>query len=131
MSSIVKTEVHINSKRIQRKLNQLCSDDATMYEIHNLFAKTIDPWTPFREGPLSQSVRITPQYIQYIVPYAHYQYEGININEANRTRTIHPLATSHWDKVAMQTQRDSFVRQVQRILKRRARQLYGWGWSFR
>lgn len=40
-------------------------------------------------------------------------------------REQHPLATSHWDKVAMQSQLEIFERQVKDILARRAKQLYG------
>jgi hypothetical protein len=93
-----------------------------MLEIHNLFAKTIDPWTPFFEGPLSQTVEITPNYIRYIQPYSHYQYVGTNFKH---TTEYHPLATAYWDRAAMQTQLPLFEKQVTDILKRRAKELYG------
>lgn len=41
----------------------------------------------------------------------------------NRER--HPLAAHHWDKVMMQDKRDEFLRGVEDILRRRARELYG------
>lgn len=103
-------------------LIQSLIDDSTMIQIHNLLAKTVDPWVPFLEGPLSQTVEVTPDYVRYIQPYAHYQYMGVDFNH---TIEYHPLASAQWDKVAMQTELDSFTEQVKEILVRRANELYG------
>ena len=65
---------------------------------------------------------ITPEYVHYRVPYAHYQYYGDGFNH---TTDYHPLATERWDKVAMQTELDSFMEGVKRILEQRAREIYG------
>lgn len=121
MDDIVKFQVHINDEAIRKQIQNLL-DDKTMLEIQNLFAKTIDPWVPFLEGPLSQTLEITPEYVKYLVPYAHYQYSH---PEFNHTVEHHPLATALWDKVAMQTQLESFEAQVKEILERRAAELYG------
>lgn len=115
-------KVNVNVDSIDGKLKKLIDDDQTMLEIHNLFAKTIDPWVPFLEGPLSQTVEIEPHLIRYIQPYARYQYFGVGFNH---TIDYHPLASALWDEVAMQTQRDTFVEDVRQILARRARELYG------
>jgi hypothetical protein len=117
----VTADVGINIPAIQKKVESLV-DDTVMLEVHNLLAKTIDPWVPFLEGPLSQTLEITPQYVRYLQPYAHYQYMGINFNH---TTTYHPLASAQWDKVAMQSQLNSFEEQVKQILIRRAKELYG------
>lgn len=116
----IKVKVDVDS--IDGKLKKLVNDDATMLEIHNLFAKTIDPWVPFLEGPLSQTVEIEPHCIRYIQPYARYQYFGVGFNH---TIDYHPLASALWDEVAMQTQRETFIENVRQILARRARELYG------
>ncbi len=121
MSVDVVAKLTFKDNEIVEKINKLI-DDNTMLEIHNLFAKTIDPWVPFLEGPLSQTVEINPEYIRYIQPYAHYQYEGINFNH---TIEYHPRATAQWDKVAMQTELAAFEEQVKQILIRRAKELYG------
>lgn len=97
-------------------------DDNTKIAVNNLLAKTIDPWVPFLEGPLSQTLKITPEYIRYEVPYAHYQYYG---DDFNHTTDYHPLATERWLDVAMQTQYEPFIRQARKIIERRARELYG------
>lgn len=113
------TEVTINSNAIEDKLNALLDDD-TMLKIQQLFAETIDPWTPFRSGALSTDITISPDGVQYNVDYAADKYYG----EAY-THTVHPLATSHWDEVAMQTELDALTENVKTILIERARELYG------
>ena len=120
--SFIRVNVEVNAPAIQDKLSALFHDDRTMLEIHNLFAKTIDPWVPYLNGPLSQTVEVTPQYIRYTVPYAHYQYYGVGFDH---TREVHPLASAMWDKVAMQAKRTSFEARVKEILVRRAKELYG------
>ena len=118
---IVKYQVHVDEKALRKQMENLL-DKTTMLRIQNLFAKTIDPWVPFLEGPLSQTLEITPEYIHYKVPYAHRQYTGDGFNH---TTDYHPLATERWDKVAMQTELDKFLEQVKAILEQRAKELYG------
>lgn len=119
MSQVLTMNVHVNEQAIEAKIDELL-DDSTMLAVHNAFARLIDPWVPMLEGPLSQTLEITPEYVRYLVPYAHYQYNGINFNH---TTTYHPLASAQWDKVAMQTQMPQFEAEVTEILKRRAREL--------
>lgn len=114
--------VKINADSIEDKLNKLIQDDETMLAIHYLFAKTIDPWVPYLNGPLSETVEIEPNLIRYIQPYARYQYYGIGFNH---TVDFHPLASALWDEEAMKTQLETFKEQVKDILIRRAKQLYG------
>jgi len=118
---LIQYQVHIDDKALRKQMEEL-ADRTTMLRIQNLFAKTIDPWVPFLEGPLSQTLEITPEYVKYNVPYAHYQYTGYWFNH---TRDHHPLATAFWDRVAMQTELDSFVSQVGELLELRAKELYG------
>lgn len=118
---LISYKVHVDDKALRKQMENLL-DDKVMLEIQNLFAKTIDPWVPYLENPLSTTLEITPEYVKYLVPYAHYQYTGDNFNH---TKEAHPLATARWDKVAMQTELDSFMANVKKILERRARELYG------
>ena len=135
---------YVDEEKLKRKIESLI-DDKTMLEIHDLFAKIIDPWTPFAEGVMAhRSLEITPNYICYHQPYAHYMYMGELYLAANGSswakenekkypsgrplhysKEKHQLATAQWDKVAMQTKRDEFELQVRDILMRRAKQLYG------
>ncbi len=121
MSDVIKFNVEVDETTLNTALQDLITDDV-MLQIQNLFAKTINPWVPFLEGPLSQTLEITPEYVRYLQPYAHYQYVGDNFNH---TIDYHPLASARWDKVAMQTELESFEQQIQDILARRARDLYG------
>lgn len=132
--SVFKFDVDLNNKGIQTKIENLITDEV-MIEIHSLFAKIIDPWVPYLEGPLSKSVtaQIYADYIRYGgadqiselrpegIDYAFKQYSF----EFNHTTTYHPWATDHWDKKAMQTQLEKFELGVKEILARRAKELYG------
>lgn len=121
MSEIIYKKVTISDAVIGEKIDNLI-DDKVMLEIHNLYAKMMDPYVPFLEGPLSQTVEVTPESVNYTQPYAHYQYEGL---EFNHTLDYHPLATAHWDEAMLRDKEDEFKRQVEDILKRRAKELYG------
>lgn len=107
---------------------------------------------PLSQSALAQ---VTPQYVQYgneSVPYAHYQYVGQvygpnfpitengnivgwfskpNEKKSPTGRAInyntekHPKATAYWDKVMMQEQGEVFEKDVENILVRRAKELYG------
>lgn len=105
------------------QVEDVCQQEDFRLEVHNIFAKLIDPWVPFLEGPLSQSglANVTPEYVRYGgsdvgVPYAHYQYNGIDFNH---TTEFHPLASAKWDKVAMQSQLPNFEISVHESLKKR------------
>lgn len=124
MSTFVTYEIDIDEAGIENKLMSLFYDPDAMLEIHNEFAKTIDPWTPFLTGAMSSSglANVAADGVTYNVPYARYQYYGVNFNH---TTTYHPLASAQWDKVAMETQLEPFIQKVKDILIRRYNQLYG------
>ncbi len=128
MSGIIKTTVSVNENAIRAKVDTLIKDGQTMLQIHNKFAQMCNEYVPFLEGPLSQSVRVYPDYISYNTPYAHYQYVLHDMNEdlagtTNRTRIYHPKATSYWDKAMMLEKGELFCKQVENILKARAKEL--------
>lgn len=144
-------EIDIDEQALGHKLDSLL-DDQTMLRVHNLLAKMCDPYVPFMEGTLSQTVEITPEWVRYIQPYSHYIYTGavygpnIPIMEngvivgwfsppgqkkhptgasINYSTSVHPQATSEWDKVMMQEHGEEFTEQVKQLLLLRARELYG------
>ena len=119
--AVITIKGDFDEKSIQNKIEDLI-DDTTMLEIHNLFAKLINPWVPFLEGPLSQNLEVTSEYVRYLQIYANYQYWGL---EFNHTKDFHPLASATWDKVALQTELEKFEEGVKAILERRAKELYG------
>lgn len=119
--SVINVDVEVFDNHILDKLDEI-ADEKTMLEIHNLLAKMCDPYVPFLNGPLSQTNEVTPESVRYIQPYARYQYYG---TEFNHTTDVHPLATAMWDKVMMSEHGDEFRIQVEEILRRRLREIYG------
>lgn len=121
MSQVLDVTAKIDDKALEDKLRNLC-DSNTMLEIHNLLAKYCDPYVPFLEGPLSQTIEVTSNYVRYTQPYAHRQYYG---TEFNHTLDYHPLASAKWDEAMLRDRRDEFLMDVKEILVRRAKELYG------
>lgn len=110
----------INDKALESRLESIL-DAPTMLAVHNLLAKMCDPYVPFLEGPLSQTVEVHPDRIVYIQPYARRQYYGTNFRH---TLEKHPKATALWDQVMLQEKGDEFNAQVKAILVRRAHELW-------
>lgn len=151
MVTVNKIDIKIDSNKVKKKLDGLL-DDTTMLRIHQAFYKMCDPYVPFGDGTLAQTVEITPKYVRYKSPYAHYMYEGIVYGPnipiiqngqivgwfsrpgvqkhptgamINYSKDRHPLATRHWDKAMMQDRKDEFIAQVKALLEMRAREVYG------
>ena len=122
MSATIKTTVYIDQRAIENKLTKLLKDERVMLEIHNEFARMCNPYVPFLEGPLSQTIEVTPWWVKYTQPYAHYQYTGDGFNF---TKDYHPLATAYWDKAMMRDHGEEFTATVNQILQRRAKEIYG------
>lgn len=96
-------------------LDKIISDNSLMIEVQQLFAETIDPWTPFLTGQLSGDITVDKYGVTYNVPYSAEKYYGTVYN-----KTVHPLATSHWDEVAMQSEMETFKKKVGEIIERYA-----------
>lgn len=82
-------------------------------ELNKYFAELMrdysDEYVPYDTGALASQTRISATNdhgtVTYIAPHAGYQYTGDNgslvpESEWNRNRSVHPLATSFWDKAA-------------------------------
>lgn len=121
MSKVLFGKIKVPEKIIKQKLEDIL-DTNTRLECCNLYAKMMDPYVPFLEGPLSQTVDVTPKYVRYHQPYARYQYEGIGFNH---TLDYHPLASAYWDKAMMRDKGSEFREQIKAILMRRAGELNG------
>lgn len=148
MGQIIRTDVAVDPTGIEGKLSKLLRDDQTMLEIHNEFARMMKPYVPFEPGE-NASIEVTPQYVNYSAPYAHYHYEGIvygpnipiiedgivvgwfSIPKKPKHPTgatlqfKKPKASAHWDEAMMAEKREQFTQEVHNILARRARELYG------
>ena len=87
-------------------------------DVCNAFIKIVDPFVPYDTGVLSEDVdyvhTMDGSAVVYTAPYARKQYYGEHFNHNTEH---HPLATAKWDQVAMQTERDRFVKDVETIVK--------------
>ena len=120
--AVLTTTVKIDTSGFDQQFQQLLNDEQTMLAVHTAYAKLIDPYVPFLNGPLSQTVEIEPYLIRYIQPYARYQYYGVDFNH---TREFHPLASALWDEAALRDRMPELQEQIIEILKWRAAQLWG------
>ncbi len=106
--------------------------------------KLMDPYVPAADLILAQRVSTYVKdrhgIVEYLSPYAHYQYVGI-LYVSSKTgsswskgeykvpadrhlehdRFRHPLATSEWDKAMMASHSDDLVRAYQVYINRRAK----------
>lgn len=84
----------------------------------NTCAKKMDKYVPYHTGVLANYI-IEGNSIIYYQNYAAYQYYGKRkdgshpINEANRDRSKHPLATSRWAEKMKTAEIDDIVKEVQ------------------
>lgn len=122
MSEFIKVKVNVDVTGIEDMFEALCQDQKLMLSVHNLLAKRCDPYVPYLHGPLSRTVEITPEYIEYVQPYAHYQYHGVGFNH---TLDVHPLASAEWDQAMLRDHREEFEEEVRQRLVRRYKELYG------
>ena len=90
----------------------------------NTCAKHMDKYVPFDEGILAMYKIPQPDTILYDQPYAEYQWRGERldgthkINEANRNRSMHPLATSNWSQKMWSAEKDDILTEVADYVKR-------------
>lgn len=119
MSKIVTINVQLDEVAIEKKIDDLIDNPEVRTESNKALAEIVDPWVPYDTGNLSQeSVQVDENAVHYTAEYAAKQYYG---DEFNHKREIHPLATAHWDKVAMQTEKDALIAKVKGIISRRAK----------
>ena len=82
----------------------------------------MNPFVPMESGMLSQtfltSADTNTGYVEYIQPYAHYQYVG---EDLNHSKEMHPLATSYWDKAMWIAKKGQVAKEVDAYRKRLAK----------
>lgn len=135
---MVEVKVNIDTEGIEKEFLNLINDKNTMLQVHNEFARYCEPYVPFSSD--LANLEITPNYVRYNTPYAHYDYVGevygpnIPIIEdgvivgwfsiPNKPkyatgRPLHynkPLASAEWDKAMMKDKGNEFAEQVRQIL---------------
>jgi len=121
--------VTVNLDGIKDKLDGAI-DDSYMTFAHAELARLSVPYVPMREGFLFRAIDITPDYIDYTAPYAHYQYTGDAMDmrtseytgaKLKYSKKEHPLAAEEWDKAMLQSKGDKFLKTLENELKRRVK----------
>ena len=77
------------------KIRAICSNPSVGQFAAETTRRLVEPYVPRLEGVLRASAVVSPFLITYAAPYAHYQWEGINI-----TRRTTPMTVSHWEEYA-------------------------------
>lgn len=91
--------VRLEFTRIPRKLDKICKSDKVGLYMAQQAERLMAPYVPMHTGALVDDTTVEPFKVTYNSNYAHYVYEGINLNFSKEK---HPLATSKWD-IAMKT----------------------------
>lgn len=112
------TKIEIDELALKRKVEDLIHNEQVMTEVHQQFAKVIDPYVPYDTGYLAHTITVDADCVTYHADYAAKNYYGTDIRHKTDK---HPLATAYWDEVAMQSHKDEFAKQVEEIIKRKAK----------
>ena len=72
-----RTKVRFRSERKREQFERVFKNDASMLKVTEATAEMMEPYIPYAEGVLQNSVEITPRTISWNTPYAHYMYEGV------------------------------------------------------
>lgn len=128
----------IKWNRTPQQIADRIFDDATMTFIHTRLQSYCSDYVPMDSGMLDQTVDITPEYVHYKSPYAHFQWEGkVFVDDRGSTYAKrnhskhaasqdlqystdeHPLATSHWEVAAMAAHKGDLCDDITNYLKRK------------
>lgn len=113
MSKILKTTGIIMANlgiepngRVQRFLTNTCY-------------RHMDKYVPMDNGDLRTIVTIGDDYIDYEMPYAHYQYVGQREDGSHKVKTYTTKGTgTYWDRKMWSAERNDVVNEVQRFIER-------------
>ena len=118
MDNFVNIDVSVDDAALQAKLQSLIDDEGVKTEVNQEFARLINPYVPMDTGKLSQDISVDANGVTYHAEYAAKNYYG---DEIRHRTDKHPLATAHWDEVAMQTEMDTLTAKAREILVRKAK----------
>lgn len=109
-TSVIKAQLGIDKNgNVQKFFTQTCA-------IH------MDKYVPYDKGVLSM-YNIEGNDIVYDQEYAEYQYYGMREDGShvivNRNTSMHPLATSYWDKHMWDAESQDVINEVQEYIRRR------------
>lgn len=133
------------NKTPEQIVNRIFDDD-TMAYIHTMLHRFCSDYVPMDGGMLDSNVSITPDYLEYKQPYAHYQWAGDVYGPSfpifedgvfagfrspknkskyptgkklKYSRDQHPLATSHWERAMMAAKGTDFCKDIEDYLRRK------------
>ena len=118
--SAVRVTVNVDVSGIVNGFETVIHDNAFNLSMYDALARYCNPYVPYLNGPLSETVEITPKCVRYIQPYARRQYYGDNFNF---TRDYHPLVTSRWDEAMMRDHGEEFFSEVKELMAKRLNEL--------
>lgn len=128
--NFIDVNVEISLPNIEQYVyDKLINDKATLTECNQTLRKFCDKYVPYLNGPMSQTnVVVDEDGVEYFAQYANRQYylhdmDADLAGETNRTRTVHPLATSYWDRAMMLREGDNFAVALQQIFDKRAKEI--------
>lgn len=113
-------------------------DEETRTYMHVRLHSFMSSYVPMDSGNLDQDVNITPDYVEYKVPYAHFQWNG-KVFEDDRGSTYakrntskhetdralhyspdqHPLATDHWEQAMWAARGADYCDDISEYIRRR------------
>lgn len=116
MDDFVNIDVQVNEAAIQAKIQNIINREDVKTEANRIFANIIDPWIPYDTGNLAHNITVNAEGVTYHADYAAKNYYGDDIRHKTDK---HPLATAHWDDVAMQTEMDNLTSQITDMIVRK------------
>lgn len=88
---------------------RVVDERARLFSQQALWALASD-FVPRDTGNLMTNVRVTPEGVEYLAPYAQRVYYGDGMNFS---REKNPLATARWDQAAMAARKAQLVAMIQ------------------
>lgn len=134
MSKVVSFRVYKwEYSKWQKKFASHFTQDNVKQAIAKIYLDMTEKYVPYKTGALTQSGRVLKDgtirwgFDAKKPNYAIYPYEGIGRGgkPMSYTRTVHPLARSHWDLAVYNLERPGFKWRVTRELKKIAKE-EGW-----
>lgn len=110
-----KSSIIIQRKGFTKTLNKVSAE---------IFRRHMYKYIPYETGKLSNSIRVSADenqgIITYTTKYARKQYWGPD-NSWNRNRTVHPLATSLWDKQCWAIEGNEIINEINAYRRRNSK----------
>lgn len=113
MANSLNVTITLDSSQYVNYLQQIVDSADFKTEVNERYAEEVYAWIPYDTGHLANDTIIDETGVLYEVDYARKNYYGDDIRHKTDK---HPLATAHWDDVAMQTQLEPFKEEIKEIL---------------